>query len=90
MYYEVLVYILALTALVFLLSYAIYWLRKPKPIDVVYDANGTALFAVYALNGRFYVVDNTRLYRNKRITIEFRTYSDVEAFISRKFNGWNK
>lgn len=68
----------------------IKYLKRPKPIDVVYNESGEAVFAIYAVNGKFYVVDNTRLYHNKQLSIEFKTYIDVEAFISRKFNRWDK
>lgn len=60
----------------------------PHLIDLVYTKDGDLMFKVYSRkSGIFLVKDYTRHFKRK---IYFKSYVDVEAYISRRINGWNE
>ena len=64
--------------------------RPPKdyPIEVVNDHDGKSLFKVFVKGATFHVIDYTKKYKNENVTLEFKSYQDVEVYIKRRLNGW--
>lgn len=84
--YQLIIIVALLVALLGLILYL--FTPREHPIDVIKDKNGAVLFKVYSRGTLFSVLDLTRKYSSKNVSLSFRSYSDVEAYISRRFNGW--
>lgn len=85
--YQVVIIVVLSIVLLGLLLYLLT--PKEHPIDVIKDRDGTILFKVYARGTTFGVVDYTKKYNSTKVTILFRSYIEVEAYISKRFNGWD-
>lgn len=70
------------------LFFLIFLLTLSKPIDTIFDRNKKVLFKIFSRRGSFIVYDYTG--NGGTLKIEFRTYVDVEAYVSRKKNGWDQ
>lgn len=81
---------ISIVAIVILVGIGILLSPKEFPIEIVKDSNGEVLFKVYAKGSYFCVNDFTKKYRNANVAINFRTYYDVETYISRRMNGWDE